>query len=470
VAVTDRFLSPIILQNFPSEAAAQEMIKARLAQSYAEYRFTPPHASWPFARRAFATTAGFSPRQLLKACEDHRQSCLTQGKVFELQSFQNQATEPPQLPPSNEFERLYETAKRDADLAKVLEPHDEDRPFGNLLTSALDLFVMQTALPEDVDLVADAETSRRPVLHGRLTFTYRSEGDRERHYCFRVISPANAIAFQVRLKAAMTAPGVDRGLKFRHLFIVRQGSLPGGPKTAQLVQAFQSAGGKIITPLDDDLRALIALRNLREEKHEGFLAWLRARRPLCGLALFEAAGLCGETNFDTACAQSVTQSQGDDLSASRKALPKMVKSVPAAMQAVGQPEEEQPAVLMPPVAAVNGVSIERVISIGRRLEADGLGRPLSIPADLLPRRIAILGGSGSGKTVLLRRIIEEAALLGIPAIVLDTNNDLVLLGRAWPQLPNDFTKADAAKAAVWIRTKIDESDGVFGRSACPSWG
>ncbi|HXN89553.1 MAG TPA: hypothetical protein VN890_09430 [Methylocella sp.] len=119
VAVTDRFLSPIILQNFPSEAAAQEMIKARLAQSYAEYRFTPPHASWPFAQRAFATTAGFSLRQLLKACEDHRQSCLTQGKVFELQSFQNQATEPPQLPPSNEFERLYETAKRDADLAKV---------------------------------------------------------------------------------------------------------------------------------------------------------------------------------------------------------------------------------------------------------------------------------------------------------------------------------------------------------------
>src|ERR1700732_788001 len=169
---------------------------------------------------------------------------------------------------------------------------------------------MQTALPEDVDLVADAETQRRPVLPGRLTFPYRSEGDRERHYCFRVISPTNAIAFQVLLKAAMTASGVDRGLKFRHLFIVRRGSLPGGPKTAQLVQAFQSAGGKIITPLDDDLRALIALRNLREEKHEGFPAWLRARRPLCGLALFEAAGLCGETNFDTACEQSVTQSQG----------------------------------------------------------------------------------------------------------------------------------------------------------------
>jgi len=52
----------------------------------------------------------------------------------------------------------------------------------------------------------------------------------------------------------------------------------------------------------------------------------------------------------------------------------------------------------------------------------------------------------------LRRIIEEAALIGIPAIVLDTNNDLVLLGRAWPQPPSDFSEDDAAKAAAYTQT------------------
>src|SRR5262249_55027355 len=60
--------------------------------------------------------------------------------------------------------------------------------------------------------------------------------------------------------------------------------------------------------------------------------------------------------------------------------------------------------------------------------------------------VAVLAGPGSGKTVLLRRIIEEAALLGIPSIVLDANNDLSRLGDAWPMRPESWSEEDAAKA------------------------
>jgi hypothetical protein len=411
------------------------MIKARLAPSYAECNFAPPYSTWPFAARSFATTTGFTPRQLLKACEDHRQLCLAQGKVFELQSFQELPPTPLQSSDTHAFERLYEMAQRDADLAKVLVPHEEDRPLGDLLTSALALFVMQTTLPDDVDLTVDAETSRRPPLHSRLTFTYHREDDRERHYCFRALSPANAIAFQARLKAAMTASGVDRALKFRHLFILRRGPIPGGAKTAQLVEAFQTAGGMIIAPHDEDLRALIALRNMLDEKHDGFLAWLKTRRPLCDLALFQAAGLCGQTHFDTADEREIVPVQKGDLSAVPKILPEGTKSAPGANQGVPLPKEVRPSGAKAPKASANDASVERFIPIGRRLEGGGVGQPESIAADLLPRHTAILAGSGSGKTVLLRRIIEEAALIRIPAIVLDTNNDLVLLGRAWPQPP-----------------------------------
>ncbi len=59
----------------------------------------------------------------------------------------------------------------------------------------------------------------------------------------------------------------------------------------------------------------------------------------------------------------------------------------------------------------------------------------------------IFGGSGSGKTVLLRRIVEEAALIGMPAIVLDINNDLARLADAWPQQPSVWSSEDANKAA-----------------------
>jgi DNA helicase HerA-like ATPase len=46
----------------------------------------------------------------------------------------------------------------------------------------------------------------------------------------------------------------------------------------------------------------------------------------------------------------------------------------------------------------------------------------------LTKHTVILAGSGSGKTVLIKRLIEEAALAGIPAIVIDAANDLARLG------------------------------------------
>ena len=90
-----------------------------------------------------------------------------------------------------------------------------------------------------------------------------------------------------------------------------------------------------------------------------------------------------------------------------------------------------------------------MIPIGRRFERGALGDPVALAAELLPRHMAILAGSGSGKTVLLRRIVEEAALLEIPAIVLDINNDLSRLGDPWPTRPPEFSDEDAVRAAAY---------------------
>ena len=78
--------------------------------------------------------------------------------------------------------------------------------------------------------------------------------------------------------------------------------------------------------------------------------------------------------------------------------------------------------------------------------------PVNVPTKLLPRHTAIIAGSGSGKTVLLRRIVEEAALAGIPAIVIDPNNDLSRLGDPWPERPDAFTTEDDAKAKRYFQT------------------
>ena len=54
-------------------------------------------------------------------------------------------------------------------------------------------------------------------------------------------------------------------------------------------------------------------------------------------------------------------------------------------------------------------------------------RCLSIPVSVLKKHLSILGASGSGKTVLGKVVIEEAAIQGIPSIIIDPQGDLASL-------------------------------------------
>jgi DNA helicase HerA-like ATPase len=68
----------------------------------------------------------------------------------------------------------------------------------------------------------------------------------------------------------------------------------------------------------------------------------------------------------------------------------------------------------------------------------------------LRRHVAVFAGTGSGKTVLLRRVIEECALQGVSSIVLDPNNDLARLGDPWPAAPDPWLAGDAERAAMYL--------------------
>jgi hypothetical protein len=170
------------------------------------------------------------------------------------------------------------------------EREDELR---ELLDGTLRLLEKHFDLPDDVDSAVQRDPDqKRPSLHGRLSFTFRREGDREHHYCFRLLGHTNARAFQTRLKAAMTASGIDTALKFRHLFILRRGAPPSGPMTTALFDQFLKAGGKSIAPADDDLRAFVAVAAMDARKLPDFDACLRQQQPLFKTRLFQEAGLC----------------------------------------------------------------------------------------------------------------------------------------------------------------------------------
>src|SRR5258706_16394683 len=60
------------------------------------------------------------------------------------------------------------------------------------------------------------------------------------------------------------------------------------------------------------------------------------------------------------------------------------------------------------------------------------------PTDLTTHAV-VTGMTGSGKTVLFITLLEEAALKGIPAIIIDPKGDLKILLLHFPDLaPQDF--------------------------------
>ncbi|MDG4827469.1 DUF87 domain-containing protein [Asanoa sp. WMMD1127] len=88
------------------------------------------------------------------------------------------------------------------------------------------------------------------------------------------------------------------------------------------------------------------------------------------------------------------------------------------------------------------------VTLGHAVQ-DGRAVPVGLAA--LRRHAAIFAGSGSGKTVLIRRLVEECALRGVSSIVLDPNNDLARLGDPWPEPPAHWDAAETARAAAYHR-------------------
>lgn len=440
VPVDARYYPPLSLRALSDGEVARAIVEARLGRAYAEAGFGPPYPTWPFAETAFRSAIGFSPRQLLRACEEHRQRCVGDDRVTELTSFDRiDGLAMREDRDTSGLDAIYESELQTAAIAGLMDAGGE-QDLRELLEVALRLLEKHFHLPGDVDAVVQRDLDQKqPSLHGRLTFTFRHEADREEHYCFRILPHTQAISFQSRLKAAMTASGIDTALKFRHLFILRRSAAPGGRKTAALVEQFANAGGRFIAPSDADLRILKALATMWSRGLPAFDAWLRREQPLFKSPLFQEAGLCPPAFLVppprmTAAPQASSPPPRDP----RPSTPLPGGPSPPAPQA--------PPVTRPQPTPVPPPSAERLIPIGHLYGRGTLGAAATLAADLLPRHVAVLAGPGSGKTVFMRRIVEEAALLGIPSIVLDPNNDLSRLDDAWPARPPSWSDEDAAKA------------------------
>lgn len=96
---------------------------------------------------------------------------------------------------------------------------------------------------------------------------------------------------QARLKAALTASGIDQNLGFRGLSILRVGPTPSGAATEKLLKELEARGGRLIAPSPSELAMLFALTQLLHSSEEParFEQWLAEERPVSSMACFRGA-------------------------------------------------------------------------------------------------------------------------------------------------------------------------------------
>ncbi|MFI6635112.1 helicase HerA domain-containing protein [Nonomuraea fuscirosea] len=443
--VRDRFRQAVQLMTIPDAETARALVARRFEVQYGEAGIKPPYPTWPVRPEAFARAPGFTPRQLLIAIDRHVRACLADDEVRELTAFtatpatQDGPPAPsatPGVPPDDlraldaRFAEL-----RDAVPAPRIDQVSEDAMMPALLAAGLSAWIAEQGGP-GVAFSVDPPPSPKPPLHARLRRTLDETSEDEVHWAFRAVTAGHGNAALNRIRKASVAAGLDAEVPKRRLFLLRNAPWSKGAATRAAIAAFEQAGGRTLRVGEDDLRVLAALRSLLAENPAHLAGWLARRRP-------------------TASVSFLTEALTDAWSVPvREPRPHPAQAPPAAAAKPASPPAQAAAQTPQPAQASThhrdaGASGTRVpyLALGRRM-ADGA--PVSVALEALRKHVTIFAGSGSGKTVLIRRLVEECALSGVPAIVLDPNNDLARLGERWPEPPPSWEEGDARRAEEYL--------------------
>lgn len=417
-AVQDRFVARQHLGSVPTATVGRELVARRLKLHYETTDFAPPYPTWPIQERAFEDAVNFRPRELLQTVDKHIRACVTEGVVRELAELQVAGlgsvdvpiiVQPPDAELTTLDERFAEL-KAVANIGSVLGRDTEDLELPGLLSAGLQAWIAERGAAGQ-HFEQDPPPSTKPALHARLRRTIDDETEEEAHWGFRGISPDyHPIAVLNRIRAGCTEAGLADGVRKRRLFYLRNAEWPTSKKNQEAVAAFEQAGGRRLTVSAEDLRILWALRDLLAKAAPELQAWLVARQPTGKVAFLREALADAATDLPT-------------------------------------PDLQSPAPAKEPAVSSGKMAPGPAVSLGVTFDS---GESVAVELEALRKHTAIFAGSGSGKTVLLRRIIEECALKGVSTIVLDPNNDLARLGDPWPEPPAAWGPHDADRAREYL--------------------
>jgi hypothetical protein len=398
--VRDRFRLARQLRNIPSAEIGRLMIERRFAVDFARAGFQPPYPTWPIRPAAFEDATGYTARRLLQRIEAHVRGCLRDQTVRELGRLADGAGREQQAVAGGQpsaggqdlaaLDARFAELRGVADVSEAFDPESEDVAVPALLRAGLECWMRERGDAEDGPFFLERPPRKDPPLHACLRMMVDARTERQRRWSFRAIAADHARSVQSRLRKAMTEARLDGESLDRRLFVLRNRPWPHGPATEKITTELAVKGGVAVPVTAEDLRTFDALGKMLDSGQPDLASWLAARRPAHGTELFR--------------------------------------------RALGDAAAPEPA-------------DQAVIRIGSTTVGQA---PASVDLKSLRKHIAIIAGSGSGKTVLLRRVVEECALHGVSAIVLDPGGDLARLGDAWPAPPQSWAEGDAERAREYL--------------------
>jgi hypothetical protein len=430
--VPDRFQEPTTLGRIGSAQLAQELIERRFANRYARVGFEPPFPTWPVHVDAFRDAPEFTPRDLFQRVNRHVVLCLNNNhytvldRLVEAVGERGDDTSDDRERHGGGGDDFGDFAKLDeefaqqragADVSAAVQEDLEDLVLPDLLAAGLTAWSVEQGLSDRTS--CDSVPGSRPALHARLRLTLEESSGAEAHWSFRGIASSAPVAALNRIRSACEMAGLDGKHSRRHLYLLRQDDWNQGPRTQEAVTLFNAMGGKKVALEPEDVRTFAALLAMQTAAHPSLHDWLVERKPATQTALLS------EALADAA--ELLTPAQGHEANAS-SGTGKTRRPGPR-----NSPETR-------PEPGQEWVTLGRTATGGR----------VATSLESFRRHTAIFAGSGSGKTVLLRRLIEECALLGVSSVVLDPNNDLARLGDAWPSEPSGWWDGDSAKARDYL--------------------
>ncbi|GAA2374698.1 ATP-binding protein [Dactylosporangium salmoneum] len=409
--VVQRFRETVLPDRINSAEIARTIVAKRLSAAYGAHHVPVPYDTWPVRPEAFDEARRFTPRDLLRRVEEHLHRCLDNDEVVELCRFDAPSPLPasPAQPQSGDLghlDAMFAELVSSADVSRALDKRSEDVEMPQLLAAAIGAWIGEQ-VPTGVVYKQDPPPGANPALHGRLIQVLDEATENEAHWGLRAIVHDNPRAVTARIRNACVMSGLDRAIPQRRLILLRRDNWPSGPRTKQTVDEFLAAGGVWHKIDDADLKVFDALRRMQAAPHALLGEWLVARRPASRTALF----------------QEIFGPPSEAPAPEPEVMPEAV-----------EPEPEQ---------RDDG----RTIRLGKVMQSE---EPLVVDLESLRRHTVIFAGSGSGKTVLIRRLVEECARQGVSSIVLDPNNDLARLGDPWPEPPPGWGPGDEERARDYL--------------------